>query len=106
MIFCLPHCSSIRRARKNLRELAPKSAFLQRKTISRELLGDRASALPHMSGREIFQGGADNAPEIVTTVLVEFVVFNRNNRIHQIARYLVVRNRFAILNVDLAKNLV
>jgi hypothetical protein len=37
-------------------------------------------------------------------VLIEFVVFHRDHRVHEIARQLIVGNGFAVLDIDLAEN--
>ena len=91
---------------ENLEQLAPESSFLERKTIARQLLRDRARTLPHVAGGEILQRGAHDAEEIVTAVLIEFRVLHRDDGIDEIARQLVVRNGLPILDVDLPENLV
>ena len=91
---------------KNLEQLAAEGSFLERKTIARQLLGDRAAALPHVTGGEILQRSPHDAREIVTAVLIEFVVFHRDDGIDQIARDLVVGNRLSILDIDLAEDFV
>ena len=78
--------------------------FLQGKTVAGELLSNRAGALPDVAGDEVDQGCAHNAKEIVAAVLVKFVVFHRDNSVHQIARQLIVGNGLAVLDVDLAEN--
>ena len=85
-------------------KFAAKGSFLQGKTVAGELLGDRARALPHMAGDKILQGRAHDAKEIVAAVLIKFVVFHRDNSVHQIARQLIVGNGLAVLDVDLAED--
>ena len=81
------------------------SFFLERKTVARELLSDRACALPHVAGDKVFERGcAHDTERIVAAVLIKFVVFHRDNSVHQIARQLIVGNGFAVLDVDLAEN--
>ena len=57
-----------------------------------------------MAGRKILQGCADDAGEIIATVLVEFVIFHRDHSVHEIAWQLIVRNRLPVFDIDLAKN--
>ena len=91
---------------KNFEQLAPESSFLERETVPRQLLRDRARPLPHMAGGEILQGRAQDADKIVAAVLIKFIVLDRDDRVHQIARQLFVGNGLPILHVNLAKDLV
>ena len=80
------------------------SLFLERKTVARELLGDRACTLSHVAGDKIFEGGPHDAGRIVAAMLIKFVVFHRDNGVYQIARQLIVGNGLAVLDVDLAED--
>ena len=44
--------------------------------------------------------------QVVAVVLVELVVLGRDDRVHEVGRELIVGNGLAILDVDLAKDLV
>ena len=70
----------------DFQKFPPIGLFLERETVARELLGDRACALPDMTGDKIFEGGPDNSRKIVSAVLIEFVVFHSDHGIHEIAR--------------------
>jgi hypothetical protein len=91
---------------KNFQQLAPERFFLERKTVPRQLLSDRAGALPDMAGGEILQRRPDDAGKVVAAVLVELVVFHGDDGVHEIARQLVVRDRLPVLDVDLAEDFV
>ena len=89
---------------KNFEQLAVECSFLERKTVARELLRDRARALPDVAGREIFQGRTGDPEQIVAAMLIKFRVFRRHDRVDQIAWQLVVRHRLPIFDVDLAED--
>src|SRR5580700_8562347 len=91
---------------KNLEELAAERFFLQSKTVSRELLGDRACALSHMAGHKVFKSRPHDSGKIVAVMLIKFTVLNRDHGVDQIARELIVWNRFAVLDVNLAKDFI
>ena len=91
---------------KNLQQLAPEGALLERKGIARELLRDRARTLPHPACGQILQRRAHDPEKIIAAVLVKFRVLHRHDCVDEIARQLVVGYGLAILHVDLAHDLV
>ena len=58
-----------------------------------------------MAGREILQGRTGDPRQIVAVVLIKFRVFDRDDRIDQIARQLVVRHSLPVFDIDLPKDL-
>ena len=64
------------------------------------------AALANVARGGILERGPDDAQDVVAVVLVELVVFHRDNRVHEVGRELIVGNGLAILDVDLAKDLV
>src|SRR6266851_1509825 len=91
---------------KNLEELAAERFFFQSKTVSRELLGDRACALSHMAGQKVFKSRSHDSEKIVAVMLIKFTVLNPDHGVDQIARQLIVWNRFAVLDVNLAEDFI
>ena len=90
---------------KNFQQLAAKCFLLERKTVARQLLRNRASALPHVTGSQIFQRCPDDSEEIVAAMPIKFCILNRHNCVDEVAGELLVRHCFAILHVDLAEDL-
>jgi len=71
------------------------------KTVARELLRDRARALPDVASREIFQGRTGDPEQIVAAVLVNFASSTATTALtSRVAT--VVRHRLPVLDVDLA----
>ncbi len=58
-----------------------------------------------MAGRQIFERGPNDSQQIVAVVFVEFCVLDGNDGVDQIGSQLLVRDRLAVLDVDLAKDL-
>src|SRR2546430_2471091 len=90
---------------KNLEQLAAERSFLERETIARQLLCDRARALTHPRGDEVLEGCANDAEEIVAVMAIKFCVFNGDDGVNQIRRQLVVGDRLAVLDINLAEDL-
>ncbi len=90
---------------KNLQQLSAEGSFLERETVARQLLRDRACTLAHVAGRHVFQRCANDAEQIIPVMLIKFRVFDRNDCVDEIRRQLLVRNRLAVLHVNLAKDL-
>src|SRR5260370_40810733 len=61
---------------KNLEELAAERFFFQSKTVSRELLGDRACALSHMASKKVFKSRPNESGKIVAVMMIKLTVFN------------------------------
>ena len=59
-----------------------------------------------MAGRKILQGGPDDAREVVAAVLIKLIILDGDDRVDQVARQLFVGHSLAILDVDLAEDLV
>ena len=59
-----------------------------------------------MTGGEILERCPDDPEQIVTVMLVKLVVLGRDGCVDQVGRELLVGNGLAILDVDLAKDLV
>ena len=59
-----------------------------------------------MAGGDVLERGPDNSQQIVAVVLIKLVILHRDDGVDEIGRELVVGNGFAILDVDLAKDLV
>ena len=78
--------------------------MLERKTVARQLLRNRAPALPHVTGSQIFQRCADDSEEIVAAMLIKFCILNRHDRIHEVAGQLIVRHSLAVFDIDLAED--
>ena len=106
MIFCLPNVLLDPAGEEDLEQLAPKSPFLERESVARQLLRDRARALAHVAGGKILQRRAHDPEQIVTAVLIELRVLHRDDGVDQVPRKLVVGNGLAILDIDLAEDLV
>ena len=69
---------------EHLKEFAPEGFALQIETIARQLLSDSARALAHMAGDEVFECGANDAEDVVTVVLIKFVVLGRDDGVDEI----------------------
>ena len=59
-----------------------------------------------MAGDGVLERCPDNSQQIVAVVLIKLVILHRDDGVDQIGRELVVGNGFAILDIDLAKDLV
>src|SRR5258708_34135938 len=59
---------------KNLEELAAERFFFQSKTVSRELLGDRACALSHLAGQKVFKSRPHDSDKTLPSVLINLTV--------------------------------
>ncbi len=95
----------MRLARKISSSLRRYVLSLSAETVARQLLRDGAGALTHMACRQILERCANDPQQIVTMVLVKFCVLDRNDGVNQVGSQLLVRDRLAILDVDLAKDL-
>ncbi len=71
-----------------------------------QLLGDGAGPLSDVTGQSILERSADDAEDVVAVVLIELVVLGGDNGVDEVGRELVVGDSLAILDVDLAKDLV
>ena len=89
MIFCLPNCSLDSARQKNFEQLAAKCFLLERKTVARQLLRNRARALAHVAGREVFQCRTDDPHQIVSLMPIKFCVLDGDDRVDEIARQLI-----------------
>ena len=58
-----------------------------------------------MAGRQIFERGPNDSQQIVAVVFVKFCVLDGNDGVDQIGSQLLIRDRLAVLDVDLAKDL-
>ncbi len=90
---------------KKLEQLAAKRFLLERKTVARQLLCNRACTLAHMAGRQILKCCTDDPEQIVAVVLIKLCVLDGHNGLDEIGRQLAVRHRLAVLNIDLAEDL-
>ena len=59
-----------------------------------------------MAGDDVLNAARMIPNKIVAVVLIKFVVLHRDNRVDQIAAEVDRRNGFAVLDIDLAKDLV
>ncbi len=91
---------------KHLEQLAAKRLALEIETVARQLLGDRARALPHVTGGGVLERGAHNAEQVVAMMLVKLVVLYRDDRVHEVGGQLIVGDGLPILDVDLAEDFV
>ena len=91
---------------KNLEQFAAERSFLERKTVARQLLRDRARSLPDMARSHVLQRRAHNPEQIVTAVLIKLVVLDRDDGVDEIARQLFVGNGLAVLDVNLTEDLI
>ena len=80
-----------------LLHLALTAAIGRQKKIARELHGQGRSALHLAAGLDVAIGRADDPPEIDAGVPVEIFVFNRNQRVAQHRREIVVADDHAAL---------
>ena len=71
---------------QHLVELAGERFFLGQEEIARDLHGDRARALPRAAGHEIGQRGAQRRRVIHAAMLVEALVFCREDRLAHLLR--------------------
>ena len=83
-----------------------KCLLLERKTVASKLLSNRAGALTHMPSHQIFQSRPHHPEKIVAPMLIKLCVLDGYDGVDQIARQLFVRNGLAVLDVDLAKDLI
>ena len=91
---------------EHFEQLAAKGFPFEIEAVPRQLLGDRARPLANVAGDGVLERGPDNSQQIVAVVLIKFVILHRDDGVDEIGRELVVGNGFAILDVDLAKDLV
>ncbi len=91
---------------EHFEQLAAKGFAFEIEAVPRQLLGDRARPLANVAGDGVLERGPDNSQQIVAVVLIKFVVLHRDDGVDEIGRELVVGNGLAILDVDLAKDLV
>ena len=106
MIFCLPKCSSIRRARKISSNLRRNVRSLSAKLLRASCCVIVLAPWRTWPAVDVLQGRAHDAEQIVTAVLIKLIVLDRDDGVDQIARQLFVRNGLAILDVDLAEDLI
>src|ERR1043166_7210888 len=83
-------------SQKNLEQFAMKRAFLERKTVPGQLLGDRTCPLADMTGRDVLQRCPCDSKQIVTAMLIKLPIPPRDHRIDQAARQLLIGHRLAV----------
>src|SRR4029453_12811970 len=88
---------------KNFEQFAAKRFFLERKTVARQLLCNRARALTYVARREVFQRGTDDPHQIVSLMPIKFRVLDGDYCVDEIAGQLIVRHCIPVLDVDLAE---
>ena len=94
------------RGDEDLGELAANGLVGGQEALSGELLRDRAAALSQAAFEDVVQGGAANADDIDTAVVVEALILDREDRLHEPGRDFRQRDIDALLAKDRERGLI